>query len=206
MNGRRLLSVLLVLVLFSVAANAQVVKASIGVTGGGVASMMSDSKSSSLGSAYLNGYGGAFLTMKFGRVIGLRGGVNYLMQGSEYELSGKEMTAEQTYMNIPFTLLLNVKSGLSLECGFYRNVLVKSALIEHGGREIATDYDNNVQPSNFGAVAGLTFNMGRYVFLSFKYHHGLTDSYMINKKGCSYDFATVGLGFNVINTRKKAFK
>lgn len=206
MNGKRLFSVLLAIMFFSVAAKAQVVKASIGVTAGGVATMMSHPNTSSLGPAYFNGYGGGFLTVKFGRAIALRGGVNYLKQGSDHELSGKEMTAEQTYMNIPFTLLLNIKSKMSLECGFYRNVLMNSTLVEHGGREITTYNDKNVQPSNFGAVAGLTFNMGRYVFLSFKYHHGLTDSYVINNSGCSYDFATVGLGFNVINTRKKAFK
>ncbi len=154
---------------------------------------------------YLNGYGGAFLTMKFGRAIGIRGGANYMMQGATYEVSGVSLTAEQTYLNVPVSLLLNVRSGMSFEFGFYQNILMESSMTEHGKREVYITPDEGALNYNYGALAGVTFNMGRFVFLSMKYHYGLTNSYVIYGKGYPSNFATVGLGFNIINTKKKAF-
>lgn len=204
MNGRRVLLVLLAMMLTSFAASAQAVKASFGVTGGGVATMMSTEPATSE-PVYLNGYGGAFLTMKFGRAIGIRGGANYMMQGATYEVSGVNLTAEQTYLNVPVSLLLNVRSGMSFEFGFYQNILMESSMTEHGKREVYITPDEGALNYNYGALAGVTFNMGRFVFLSMKYHYGLTNSYVIYGKGYPSNFATVGLGFNIINTKKKAF-
>ena len=205
MNGRRVLLVLLAMMLFSFAASAQAVKASFGVTGGGVATLMSDTQPATSSPVYLNGYGGAFMTMKFGRAISIRGGANYMMQGATYDLSGVSMEAEQTYINVPVSLLLNVKSGMAFELGFYQNILWDSSLTEYGNRVEEIIPDEGALQFNYGALAGVTFNMGRFVFLNFRYHYGLTNSYVIYGKGYPSNFATVGLGFNIINTRKKAF-
>ena len=67
MNGRRVLLVLIAMMLLPLAASAQAVKASFGVTGGGVATLMSETQPATSNPVYLNGYGGAFMTMKFGR-------------------------------------------------------------------------------------------------------------------------------------------
>ena len=205
MNGRRVLLVLLAMMLFSFAASAQAVKASFGVTGGGVATMMTGTEPATTSPVYLNGYGGAFMTMKFGRAIGIRGGANYMMQGATYQVSDVDFSAEQVYLNVPVSLLLNVRSGMSFEFGFYQNILMESSLTEQGKREVVITPDEGALEFSYGALAGVTFNMGRFVFLSMKYHYGLTNSYVIYGKGYPSTFATVGLGFNIINTRKKAF-
>ena len=87
----------------------------------------------------------------------------------------------------------------------YQNILMESSLTEHGKREVVITPDEGALEFSYGALAGVTFNMGRFVFLSMKYHYGLTNSYVIYGKGYPSTFATVGLGFNIINTRKKAF-
>ena len=80
MNGKRVLSVLLSMMLFSLGVSAQTVKASFGVTGGGVATQMNTDPATST-PFYINGYGGAFATINFGKAIGIRGGANYMLQG-----------------------------------------------------------------------------------------------------------------------------
>ena len=167
--------------------------------------MMSNTQPATTSPAYINGYGGAFLTMKFGRTLGIRGGANYMMQGAEYQVSGVDLTAAQTYLNVPVSLMLNVKSALAFEFGFYQNILMDSSLTEHGKRELVITPDLGALQYNYGALAGMTINMGRFVFLSMKYHYGLTNSYVIYGEGYPSSYATVGLGFNIINTRKKAF-
>ena len=82
MKGRSGILVILAMMIFSVTTSAQAVKASIGVTGGGVGTVVFSEEP-----AYLNAYYGGFLTMKFGRAIGVRAGVSQMMQGVEYNLS-----------------------------------------------------------------------------------------------------------------------
>ena len=205
MNGRKVLLVLFAMVLFSFGASAQAVKASFGVTGGCIGTMMSGTQPATSSPIYLNGYGGAFVIMKFGRAIGLRAGANYLMQGADYQLSDINLAAEQTYLSVPVSLLLNVKSAMSFEFGVYQNILLDSSLTEDGMKQVVITPDEGALMYNIGALAGLTFNMGRFVFLSFKYHYGLSNSYVIYGQGYPSNYATVGLGFNIINTRKKAF-
>ena len=204
MNGKRVLSVLLSMMLFSLGVSAQTVKASFGVTGGGVATQMNTDPATST-PFYINGYGGAFATINFGKAIGIRGGANYMLQGGNYTMSSTEITATQTYLNIPVSLLLNVKSAMAFEFGFYQNVLLDSKYTESGRTTIEIAPDEGALAYNFGALAGITFNLGRAAFLSFRYNYGLTNSYVIYGKGYPTSSVTAGLGFNIINTRKKAF-
>lgn len=204
MNVRRVLCVLLSMMLFTIGASAQAVKASFGVTGGGAATMMS-TEPATTSPVHFSGYGGAFATIKYGRVIGLRAGANYLMQGASYDISKVNIKTSQTYLNVPVTFMVNLKSVMSFEFGFYQNILMDSSLTESGTREVLITPDEGALKYNVGALAGLNFNMGRFVFLSMKYHYGLSNSYVIYGEGYPSSFATVGLGFNIINTRKKAF-
>jgi hypothetical protein len=205
MNLRRVLAVLLAMMLSAYAASAQMVKASFGVTGGGIATMMSGTEPATSTPLYINGDGGAFTTINIGNSLGIRGGANYAMQGSSYMLSGTELTAAQSYIQVPVSLLWHMRSFISLEAGFYQNILFSSSLTENGSSTVVINPDEGALKYNFGALAGLEFNFGRFVFLELKYHYGLSNSYVIYGEGYPSSFATVGLGFNIINTRKKAF-
>ena len=205
MSKRRVLVVLLAMMLFSLSASAQMVKASFGVTGGGIATMMSGTVPYISSPMYLNGYGGAFATVNYGSILGLRAGLNYSMQGSSYSLSGVSINAAQSYMQVPVSLMLHLRSFFSLQAGFYQNILMSSSLTESGRSSVVISPDEGALKYNFGALAGFTFNFGRVVFLDIKYHYGLSNSYVIYGKGYPSSFATVGLGFNIISTRKSAF-
>ena len=205
MSKRRVLTVLLALMLFSLSASAQMVKASFGVTGGGIATLMSGTEPATSTPMYMNGYGGAFATVNIGNSLGIRAGANYAMQGSKHTLSGTGLTAAQSYLQVPVSLLWNIRSFISLEAGFYQNILLSSSLTENGSSTVVISPDEGALKYNFGALAGIEFNFGRFVFLELKYHYGLSNSYVIYGKGYPSSFATVGLGFNLISTRKSAF-
>lgn len=205
MNKFRVLTVLFAMMFFSLSASAQMVKASFGVTGGGIATLMTGTEPPTSSPMYISGYGGAFATINYGNHLGLRAGANYAMQGSSYKLSGTTLTAAQSYIQVPVSLMYHIKSFVSLEAGFYQNILFSSSLTEKGSSTVVINPDEGALKYNFGALAGIEFNFGRFVFLELKYHYGLSKSYVIYGKGYPSSFATVGLGFNLISTRKSAF-
>lgn len=205
MNIRRVLTVLLAMMLFTYGASAQMVKASFGVTGGGIATLMTGTEPATSVPVYVNGYGGAFATISLGNSIGVRCGANYAMQGAAYNLSEVPIATSQSYLNIPVSFLLNLKSYISLEAGLYQNILLSSSLTEQGDQNVVVTPDEGALKYNFGALAGINFNFGRVVFLNLRYNLGLSNSYVIYGKGYPSSFATVGLGFNIISTRKTAF-
>lgn len=205
MSKGRVLTVLLAMMLFSFTASAQMVKASFGVTGGGIATLMMGTEPPTSSPMYISGYGGAFATVNYGNHLGLRTGANYAMQGSTYSLSGTTLKAAQSYIQVPVSFLWHMRSFVSLEAGFYQNILFSSSLTEKGSSTVVISPDEGALKYNFGALAGIEFNFGRYVFLELKYHYGLSKSYVIYGKGFPSSFATVGLGFNLISTRKSAF-
>lgn len=205
MSKRRVLTVLLAMMLFSLSASAQMVKASFGVTGGGIATLTMGTEPPTSSPMYISGYGGAFATVNYGNHLGLRAGANYAMQGSTYGLSGVTLTATQSYLQVPVSLMYHIRSFVSLEAGFYQNILLSSSLTEKGSSTVVINPDEGALRYNFGALAGIEFNFGRYVFLNLRYHYGLSKSYVIYGKGYPSSFATVGVGFNIISTRKSAF-
>ena len=205
MKVTKVLTVLLAMMLFSFGASAQMVKASFGVTGGGIATMTFGTDPAPSSPLYMSGYGGAFATVNIGSSLGIRGGANYAMQGSRYDVAGADLTASQSYIQIPVSVMWHMRSFISLEAGFYQNILASSSLTEKGNTTVVINPDEGALKYNFGALAGLEFNFGRYVFLELKYHYGLSKSYVIYGKGFPSSFATVGVGFNLISTRKSAF-
>lgn len=201
----RVLVVLFAMMLLSFSASAQMVKASFGVTGGGIATLTTGTEPPTSSPMYISGYGGAFATVNYGNHLGLRAGANYAMQGSSYKLSGVSLKAAQSYVQVPVSLMYHIRSFVSLEAGFYQNILLSSSLTEKGSSTVVIDPDEGALKYNFGALAGIEFNFGRYVFLNLRYHYGLSKSYVIYGKGYPSSFATVGVGFNIISTRKSAF-
>ena len=204
MNGKRVLLVLLSMMLFSVGASAQMVKASFGVTGGGIATQMHTEPATSA-PLYISGYGGLFSTVNFGELLGARVGVNYAMQGGKYSIESANISVDQSYINIPVSVLINLKSFITLEAGLYRNILLNSSYNENGGDNVTISPDEGALAYNFGALAGISFNFGKVVFLNMRYNHGLSKSYVMYGKGYPSSAITVGLGFNIISTKKKAF-
>ena len=114
MNGRRVLIVLLSMMLFSIGASAQMVKASFGVIGGGIGTQM-NTVPATTDPMYLSGYGGVFSTINMGKVLGIRVGGNYAMQGGNYMLGNVDVNVRQSYINIPASLLINLRSFIALE-------------------------------------------------------------------------------------------
>lgn len=204
MNLKRVLTVLLAMMLSAYAASAQMVKASFGVTGGGIGTMMATDPAP-VSPMFMSGYGGAFATISYGTSLGVRLGANYAMQGGSYELSGTELKADQAYINVPVAFVYSPKSFFSVQAGFYQNILLSSSLTEKGKSEVVISPDEGALKYNFGVMGGLCFNFGRFVFLDLKYNYGLSNSYVIYGKGYPSSFVTVGLGFNIVTTRKTAF-
>lgn len=206
MNGRRVLIVLLSMMLFSIGASAQMVKASFGVIGGGIGTQM-NTVPATTDPMYLSGYGGVFSTINMGKVLGIRVGGNYAMQGGNYMLGDVDVdvNVRQSYINIPASLLINLRSFIALEAGFYQNILLSSSYKESKWEITTFTPDEGALKYNFGALAGLTFNFGRFVFLSMRYNYGLSKSYVIHGEGYKVNTVTVGLGFNIFTTRKTAF-
>lgn len=204
MNLKRVLTVLLAMMLSAYAVSAQMVKASFGVTGGGIGTMMATDPAP-VSPMFMSGYGGAFATINYGTSLGVRLGANYAMQGGNYKLSGTELKADQAYINVPVAFVYSPKSFFSVQAGFYQNILLSSSLTEKGKSEVVISPDEGALKYNFGVMGGLCFNFGRFVFLDLKYNYGLSNSYVIYGKGYPSSFVTVGLGFNIVTTRKTAF-
>lgn len=202
--NKKALSVLAILMLFCASASAQQIKATFGVTGGGIATqMMTDP--APVAPMSFNGYGGAFTTVEFKNTIGLHTGLNFLMSGSAYEMSGVTMKANQQYLQIPVTLQLSPKSAFTIEGGFYQNILFNSSFEEMGSTSVTISPDTGALKYNFGVLGGLQFNFGRVMFLNLRYHYALSKVYVINGAGYPQGLITAGLGFNIISTRKSAF-
>lgn len=204
MNLKRVLTVLLAMMLSAYAVSAQMVKASFGVTGGGIGTMMATDPAP-VSPMFMSGYGGAFATINYGTSLGVRLGANYAMQGGNYKLSGTALKADQAYINVPVAFVYSPKSFISVQAGFYQNILLSSSLTEKGKTEVVISPDEGALKYNFGVMGGLCFNFGRFVFLDLKYNYGLSNSYVIYGKGYPSSFVTVGVGFNIVTTRKTAF-
>lgn len=196
--------VILLMLMVSAVANAQLVKAAFGVTGGGIATQMMTNMPLNK-PMYISGYGGAFATVNFGSSIGLRGGVNYSMQGAELSLSGVPVQLKQSYLNVPVAFMYHIKSFISIQAGFYQNILLTSSLTEKGSDPYTLSPDPGALKYNFGALAGIAVNIGRLVFIDIKYNLGLSKSYASMGVGYPTNTITVGVGFNIISTRQTIF-
>lgn len=205
MNGRRVLMVLLAMMLFSFGASAQKVKVSFGVTGGGIATMLSGNILYATSPMYMSGYGGAVATVNYGSNLGLRAGVNYAMQGSQHKLNDADLKASQSYLNVPVALMYHIKSFISVEAGFYQNILLSSSMKEKGFEEVVISPDEGALKYNFGVLAGLSFNFGRLIFANVRYNYGLSKAYVIDGVGHPASSITLGVGVNIISTKKSAF-
>ena len=186
-------------------ASAQLVKISAGINGGALLTQMVTDPAPST-PMYVSGYGGAFASAHIGKALTVRLAANYALQGGKYAVNGTSVTVDQSYVQIPMTLLLNAANFLSFEVGLVQNILMGSKYLEKGITEYIVNPDPGALKYNFGIVGGVCFNFGKVVFLNLRYCYGLSNSYVIHGKGYPANTISAGLGFNIYTSKKSAFR
>lgn len=190
--------------LLTFCASAKNVKVSFGITGGGIATqMLTEPQPSS--PMYISGYGGVFATVNPLKKMGIRIGANYSMQGGNYNISSIPVVLSQSYINVPVSLMYHPKSFISFEAGFYQNILMSARLIEQGRTTVEVNPDDGALKYNIGALAGVSFNLSKTVFINLRYCYGLSYSYAIMGTGYKSNAITAGIGVNLIRTTNRAF-
>lgn len=203
MNLKRIYIISLMMLL-TFCASAKNVKVSFGITGGGIATqMLTEPQPSS--PMYISGYGGVFATVNPLKKMGIRIGANYSMQGGNYNISSIPVVLSQSYINVPVSLLYHPKSFISFEAGFYQNILMSARLIEQGSTTVEVNPDDGALKYNIGALAGVSFNLSKTVFINLRYCYGLSYSYAIMGTGYKSNAITAGIGVNLIRTTNRAF-
>lgn len=205
--NRKVLLAIAVMFFMSITASAQLIKVSIGINGGALGTqMMTDPAPTNPTFFYINGYGGAFATINIGKVIGLRGAANYAMQGGEYDVNGVKAQVSQSYIQVPVSLLLHAGRAISFEFGVTQNILLSSKYVEGDGSKVSITPDEGALKYNIGAIAGINFNFGKVAFLTLRYQYGLSKAYVIHGKGFPTNTVSAGIGFNIYNSKKSAFR
>lgn len=203
MNLKRIYIISLMMLL-TFCASAKNVKVSFGITGGGIATqMLTEPQPSS--PMYISGYGGVFATVNPLKKMGIRIGANYSMQGGNYNISSIPVVLSQSYINVPVSLMYHPKSFISFEAGFYQNILMSARLIEQGRTTVEVNPDDGALKYNIGALAGVSFNLSKTVFINLRYCYGLSYSYAIMGTGYKSNAITAGIGVNLIRTTNRAF-
>ena len=203
-NKGRVLFLVLSLMLSSFSASAQLFKTAYGVTGGFTSTVM-HTEPKTTQPMTMGYYGGAFATVNFTDEWSVRMGANYATQGAHYQLYKTKIRLQQSYLNIPVEFMYNLRSYLSVEAGFYQNVLLGSSLTENGQLDLVISPDSGAQRYNIGALAGFSFTIARTVFINFRYNYGLNKSYVIYGKGYPMSSLTLGLGINLVKIKKSVF-
>lgn len=205
MNKKAWIATLFLILIGTTKLSAQLVKVSVGVNGGGLATqMMTDPAPVSPMS--FSGYGGAFASIHIGNILTIRGAGNYALQGGAYQVGNVDVKVSQSYIQIPVTLLLNAGRVISFEFGLVQNILLNSKFVENGTSQYVVDPDPGALKYNFGAVGGICINMGKVVFLNLRYCYGLSNSYVMYGKGFPTSTISAGLGFNIYTSKKSAFR
>ena len=184
-------------------------KLAIGITGGGVATeMLLDLTPAT--PYYVNGFGGAFLTINPTKWLGLKAGANYMLQGGNFlmpeiyvsnEPYRLPITFEQTTLNIPVSLVITPFKLISLEAGVYQNILLDSKFIEQSTPTFEITPDQSALEYNIGALVGASINLGRTFFINARYYQGRSWYYAMNGKGYMTNALTMGIGINLIKVK-----
>jgi opacity protein-like surface antigen len=82
---------------------------------------------------------------------------------------------------------------------------MSSRLLEQGKTTIEVNPDDGALKYNIGALAGVSFNLSKAVFINLRYCYGLSYSYAIMGTGYKSNVITAGLGVNLIRTKNRAF-
>ena len=194
------------LTLSALSVNAQVIKASFGIKGAGVGTMVSTTKDQTF-SASVGGGGGAFFGLKLANFLGVQAEAIYAKQTINYNFEDYTDLAVynglQTYLLVPAVAQLWLGRSVALEVGIQKAI----------GKEEALHTQGNIPEEAFGLqdydsyIAGINFNLGKVGVLDFRYLRGIPGTF---SKGEIKDSIThgvqVSLGFRLFSSKKHLFK
>ncbi len=200
-----LISVLIMLLMtVSYVGRAQYVKVSVGVKGGGIATMMASDPAPS-DPMYFSGLGGAFVGLKIGNVLGVQGEFLYSITGGNYVVNSLPILLNQTYFQVPFILHVWAGRSVAFELGYQQSILMKATLTEQSSSPLSID-DIGAYKYYGSYLGGVTFNFGAVVFLNLRYTMSIKNAYMMYDKGAPVSTIQACLGFRLFNSKKSAFK
>ena len=204
-HPRILMTLILLLSVGVFQVQAQLVKFSFGIEGGGYGTYINSTPQLYPPFGY-GGYGGANFELRIGRVVGFYVEGIYSYQTANHTLNTSpeiDVNLTRTYVHIPVSLHLWMGSGVIFEVGFQQSINISSKYTE-GYLEI--DPDEGALKYYTSLTAGFKFTMGKVVYLNIRGTYGLSPSYVVNGTGFPEITASVGLGFRLYTYRKSVFK
>lgn len=204
-----LLTVILLTFCAVIQLNAQFVKFSIGIEGGGTVSsfMLKNEQIQTAQPIGYGGYGGAILDLKFGNVVGLGLGINYSYLTSGYIVGDLSVALAHQYFQIPVILQLWMGRNVAFQLGLQQSILSKASYSESFRNSIFTENeDSGAAKYYLSAVAGFKFNLGKVIYLSLKGTYGFSQAYNFYGEGKPLVTGHLGLGIRIYSYQKSAFK
>ena len=109
---------------------------------------------------------------------------------------------KHSYIDIPICLQLWCSKGFAFEVGYQQSIALSGTLSLDGEQAVE---DTGIL--DYGSlVAGAVINMGKVVFLNFRFTKALGYSYVMTADPSKNMTMQVGLGFRLFNSRQSVFK
>lgn len=198
------LFILTVLAFSALSLDAQIIKASFGIKGAGVGTMISTTDDDTF-AASIGGGGGAFFGLKLANFLGVQAEALYTKQTINYEFDTVEdisvYNGMQTYILVPAVAQLWLGRSVAFEVGIQK-AIGQNEEMSNGSRHP----DGGVGLQDHDCyIAGINFNLGRVGVLDFRYLRGVEDSYEKECPGVQQG-VQVSLGFRLFSSKKHLFK
>lgn len=198
------LFILTVLAFSALSLDAQIIKASFGIKGAGVGTMISTTDDDTF-AASIGGGGGAFFGLKLANFLGVQAEALYTKQTINYEFDTVEdisvYNGMQTYIIVPAVAQLWLGRSVAFEVGIQK-AIGQNEEMSNGSRH--PDGVVGLQDHDC-YIAGINFNLGRVGVLDFRYLRGVEDSYEKKCPGVQQG-VQVSLGFRLFSSKKHLFK
>lgn len=185
-------------------AHAQTVKVSAGIRGEGIATF-TGTEITPKTFMQMGGGGGIFAGIKAGNIVGLQADVLYNFHSAGYNIDMAGYSSARTkhsYIDIPICLQLWCSKGFAFEVGYQQSIALSGTLSLDGEQAVE---DTGIL--DYGSlVAGAVINMGKVVFLNFRFTKALGYSYVMTADPSKNMTMQVGLGFRLFNSKQSVFK
>jgi len=185
-------------------AHAQTVKVSAGIRGEGIATFTGTEITPNT-FIQMGGGGGIFAGIKAGKIVGLQADVLYNFHSAGYNIDMAGYSSARTkhsYIDIPICLQLWCSKGFAFEVGYQQSIALSGTLSLDGEQAVE---DTGIL--DYGSlVAGAVINMGKVVFLNFRFTKALGYSYVMTADPSKNMTMQVGLGFRLFNSKQSVFK
>lgn len=198
------LFILIALTFSALSVNAQIVKASFGIKGAGVGTVVSTAKDATF-SGSVGGGGGAFFGLKLADFLGIQAEALYTKQTINYDFEEfadlKTYHGLQTYVLVPAVAQLWLGRSVALEFGIQKAIGKGENIM--GGNNIPKDAVGIQDYDSY--IAGINFNLGKVGVLDFRYLTGIDGTYSKKNPGAVQSFQ-VSLGFRLFSSKKHLFR